>query len=232
MKWKLPIVTAGLLAAVAAVAVLPGNGRAATSRKFVHDITNPWLPFKVGSRWVFRGSKDGKPTVEVVTVTNKRRTLAGVSCVEILDVLSSGGKPVERTHDWYVQDADGNVWYYGEATATYDAKGHVVSRKGSWLAGVNGAKPGIFMPGNPRIGVTHRQEYDRGRAEDMFTVAGLGTQVKVPYGSYTNALLTVEYTPIEPGSVDFKYYVRNVGVIYELSGLGPKDANALVSYTP
>lgn len=93
------------------------------------------------------------------------------------------GRLEEKTTDWYTQDSRGNVWYYGEQTAELDAGGHVTSTQGSWQAGVDGTKPGIFMPAHPQVGESARQEYFKGQAEDHFQVVGLAA---------SQALLTKE----------------------------------------
>ena len=101
------------------------------------------------------------------------------------DRLYVRGRLAERTSDWYTQDAKGNVWYYGEATAELDAQGNVTSTEGSWQAGVDGARPGIFMPAHPKVGQSFRQEYYKGHAEDRFRVLSVHTTVNVPYVSST-----------------------------------------------
>ena len=88
----------------------------------------------------------------------------------IKDRLYLNGHLAERTTDWYTQDGKGNVWYYGEKTAELDRQGHVTSTEGTWQAGVDGAKPGIYMPAHPRVGQSFRQEYYKGHAEDHFKV--------------------------------------------------------------
>jgi hypothetical protein len=95
----------------------------------------------------------------------------------------------EETLDWYAQDQAGNVWYFGEDSKEIE-NGTVVSTKGSWEAGVDGAKPGVVMQANPQIGVSYRQEYYYGEAEDMAEVLSLSESVSVAFGSYQNCLKT------------------------------------------
>ena len=121
----------------------------------------------------------------------------------------------ERTTDWYAQDGRGNVWYFGEGTAELNAAGRVTSREGSWLAGTNGARAGVFMPARPRVGASFRQEYYKGRAEDHFAVLSLSAFVCTPYAASVHALLTKEWTPLEPDTLDHKVYVRGVGLVKE-----------------
>src|SRR5207253_316772 len=132
---------------------------------------------------------------------DKTKLIHGVRCTEIDDRLYLKGRLGERTKDWYAQDARGNVWYFGEATAELDQRGRVKSREGSWRAGVGGARAGIVMPAQPRIGQSMRQEFYKGHAEDHFQVLSVSTPVRVPYIASKRALLTKEWTPLEPGVI-------------------------------
>jgi hypothetical protein len=198
---------------------------------FVHDVTNPWFPLRPGMQWVYGGVKDGRATTDVVTVKSRRRVVDGVSCVIVSDVLSVHGHPIEKTHDWYAQDTRGNVWYFGEATAEYDTHGRLLTREGSWRSGRHGARAGLFMPARPRIGAGYAQEHFPGVAEDHFTIAGFGIHVHVAAGRFGDAMLTLEYTPVEPGVVDAKYYVKGMGVVLETTLVGPRERNALLRFT-
>jgi hypothetical protein len=148
--------------------------------------------------------------------------------VAVDDRLYLNGRLAERTTDWYAQDAAGNVWYFGEATAELDHSGRVTSREGSWRAGVDGARPGIVMPAHPRVGRSFRQELYRGHAEDRFQVLSLAASVHVPYMSSRRALLTKEWTPLEPDVVDHKVYVRGIGMVSERTVKGGRDHAELV----
>jgi hypothetical protein len=196
---------------------------------FLAKVDNPWFPLVPGTTLTYAGTKDGKPAIDVFLVTSQTKTIQGVKCVVISDTLRLGGKLAEKTTDWYAQDRQGNVWYFGEATSEYDASGHVTSHEGSWQAGLHGAQPGIFMPANPRIGQSGRQEYYAGHAEDRFVVLLLSAAVKVRYGSFKNALLTAEWTRLEPDVLSEKYYVKGVGTVKEIDVAGGNEALALVS---
>jgi hypothetical protein len=193
-------------------------------------VTNPWFPLRPGSVYHYRGVKDAQPSTEVMTVTHRIKVIDGARCVVVSDLLYLRGRLAERTTDWYTQDSKGNVWYFGEKTAELDAKGRVKTTSGSWMAGVNGAKPGIFMFSRPRVGVWARQEYYKGEAEDHFKVLSMHTSVSVPYISSTHAMLTKEWTPLEPGVIDHKYYVRGIGTVLERTAKGPLERNELVSF--
>jgi len=154
-------------------------------------------------------------------VTNRtKRVAAGVVARVIHDRETQAGRLIEDTWDWYAQDRDGNVWYLGEATKEY-RNGKVSSTKGSWEAGVDGAQAGVIMPAHPRAGMTYRQEYFRGEAEDRAKVLSLDERVEVPAGAFDRVLKTRDWTPLEPSAAEHKFYARGTGPILTLDVGGP-----------
>ena len=121
---------------------------------------------KPGNRWVYNETDaEGNEMQVEVTVTNDKKNILGISATVVHDVVTQDGSVKEDTLDWYAQDVDGNIWYLGEDTKEYE-NGVVVSTEGSWEAGVDGAQAGIVLPANPEVGMTYRQEYYAGEAED------------------------------------------------------------------
>jgi hypothetical protein len=199
--------------------------------EFTSEIDNPWMPFAVGAKWGYRetDSEGGEQNVEV-TVLDRTREIMGIEARVVHDVITEDGQLVEDTFDWYAQDADGNVWYLGEDTKEFE-DGKVATTAGSWEAGVDGAQPGILVPAEPEDGMTYRQEYYAGEAEDMAEVLSLDEKVEVPFGSYDGVLLTKEWTPLEPDILEHKFYANGVGVVLALTISGGSDREELVSYT-
>ncbi len=195
---------------------------------FTGKVTNPYFPLEPGTTFIYRGVRDGQPMRDVLTVTNQTKTIQGVPCVVLHDNLYLSGRLAERTTDWYTQDKQGNVWYFGESTAELDRTGKVTSTEGTWQAGVDGAKPGIYMPAQPKVGQSGTQELYKGHAEDHFQVLSLSENVSVPYASSKRALLTKEWTPLEPGVVDHKTYVRGIGTVKEEAVKGGQERGVLV----
>ena len=214
---------------IAAALFTQGSGGATAG--FAPRVDNPWFPLTPGTTFVYRGVKDGKPSRDVVTVTHVIKTIRGAPCAVVRDRLYLDGRLEERTTDWYSQDRRGNVWYFGEATAELDARGRVTTTDGSWEAGRDGARAGIYMPAHPVPGRYGRQELYKGQAEDHFEVVTRRASVSVPYTSSHRALLTKEWTPLEPAVVDHKYYVRGIGTVLEQTVRGGDERNELVSVT-
>ena len=226
---------AALLGAAALIAISVITESAATPTDppgptgFVPRVDNPWFPLRPGTTYVYRGVKDEQPSRDVFTVTAAIETIQGIRCTVVHDRLYLRGRLRERTEDWYAQDKAGNVWYFGEATAELSSSGRVVSTEGSWRSGVDGARAGVFMPAHPHPGQTGRQEYYKGHAEDHFRVLSLAASVDTPAASSNHALLTREWTPLEPGVVDHKLYVKGIGTVLERTVKGGDERNSLVS---
>ena len=206
-----------------------GPGASIDPASFVAAVDNPWFPLKPGTVWTYRGVKDGEKGIDTVTATPDTKVIAGVTCVVVHDELVQGGKVKERTDDYYAQDVTGNVWYFSEATAELDDNGKVATTEGSWQTGVDGAMPGIIMPADPQVGVGGPQEIYPGQAEDHYVVLLTSAKVKVPAGSYTGAMITAEWTPLEPDVLSEKAYVNGIGEVSESDVKGGDERFELVS---
>jgi len=199
---------------------------------FTHGrVDNRWFPLKAGNRYVYRGTEDGDRLRDVLIATYRTKVVDGVTCRVVFDRGWVNGILDERTYDFYAQTRRGTVWYFGENTVTLDRRGHVISRAGSFMSGRDGAEAGIFMTRNPHPGPSFHQEDYPGHAEDVFTVVRRGAHVVVPLINTHHALLTRETTVLEPGVVDHKYYVRDIGTVRELTVKGGTESLRLVSVT-
>jgi hypothetical protein len=200
---------------------------------FSANIDNPRWPMTVGSRWVYRVADSSELSVErdVIRVTNRTKMIAdGIEARVVSDVVSDHGEPTEVTKDWYAQDSRGNVWYFGEKTVEY-RHGQPIDN-GSWEAGVDGAMPGVALPAKPKVGMSYREEYSRGEAEDQSRVLALDEQAEVPAGHYKNVLLTEDFSPIEPKVSELKFYAKGSGqAVLAVDVSGGSEREELVRYT-
>jgi hypothetical protein len=210
-------------------------GRAATisvAGHFDHPRQNPYFPLRPGTVSRYRGTDEGERYRERVVVTHRTRVIQGVRATVVKDVLRrEDGSLAERTRDWYAADDSGNVWYLGEATATYDERGHLDSREGSWQAGVRGAVAGMIMPADPRPTDAYRQEFWRGHAEDQAWIVQRNASTSVPDGRLRHVVRSYEWTRLEPHVLSLKLYAPGLGIVREKDVSGGSESFVLVSAT-
>ena len=187
---------------------------------------NPYFPLVPGTSWKYESEDE---TTEV-TVTNDTIEIMGVECFVVKDVVSESGQAIEDTDDWFAQDKEGNVWYFGELSLELE-NGVIAAIEGSWKAGEEGAKPGIIMRASPEIGDVYRQEFFLAEAEDMGEVISITGDEETPAAQCNGqCVVTRDFTPIEPGHEEHKHYAPGVGLILEVSGSG--ERNELVEFNP
>jgi hypothetical protein len=236
LRMRLMLSAAVAVSAVASTLVLAGPASSAPScprppalpDHFVGQVDNSYLPLKPGTTLTYKGKLDRKSAVDVFSVTNRSKVILGVTTTVVHDQVFIKGELAEDTEDWFAQDAEGNVWYFGEDTKEL-VNGQVVSTQGSWEAGVNNARAGIFMPAQPKVGQFFKQEDAKNVAEDCTRIVDLNASVKTPFVSSHDALKTEEFSLLEPDVLDNKYYVRNIGLVREQTVQGGSDFLELVS---
>jgi len=194
---------------------------------FTHPlaIDNSFFPLKQGTTFTYKGEFTGGCEVVVTTVTNETQTIAGVTTRVVHDTAYEGdtcttdpSALVEDTLDYYAQDKDHNVWYFGEDSFHCPIFTCAPS-DGSWKAGANPAraKPGIIMLAQPHNGDTYFQEQAAPVALDQATIKGLGATVVLkrddafPPGTFTNCIVTKEFSTLENGANEQKSYCPGIG---------------------
>jgi hypothetical protein len=209
-------------ASAAAPTVNPGQ--------FNNPQQNPYFPLRPGTVFRYRGTEDGEKYHERVVVTHRTKQIQGVTTTVVRDVLRlADGSLAEETHDWYAPDNDGQVWYFGEKTATYDENGNIESREGSWEAGVDGAVAGTIMPANPRPTDAYRQEFYKGHAEDQAWIVQRHSSTTVPYGTIHDVVRSFEWTRLEKKVMSMKLYAPGLGIVRERDIAGGTESFVLVS---
>ena len=177
---------------------------------FVAEVTNPYFPLKPGTTVVLDGTRDDQPRHDEMTVTSETKMIMGVPCIVVRDVATSNTALVEKTTDWYAQDKDGNVWYFGEDTAEY-TNGQVTSTAGTWLAGVDGALPGLIMKAAPAVSDAYRQEYRPGIAEDYAKVLQTDATMTTAAGTFDKVVVTEDTDLLDATKNEHKSYAPGVG---------------------
>ncbi len=204
---------------------------------------NPWFPLVQGNVWVYESSgldEDGEEVEETVTVTVTEavKLIEGIPCLVVNDIVVEDGEVIEDTDDWFAQDTEGNVWYCGEISRNkelFDGDEpevpELVDIEGSWKSGREGAEAGMLLPFFPVVGQVIRQELLLGDAEDVIEIESLeGSESASAASCDGNCLVTLDYTPLEPGELENKYYVSGIGMIVETKP-GSSERLELVEFT-
>ncbi len=181
---------------------------------------NPWFALVPGNIWVYEG--DGE-TIEV-EVTSDTKLIDGITCIVVIDTATEDDVVVETTNDWYAQDVEGNVWYCGEISENFEefdgdqtSAPELVDIDGSWKAGRNGSEAGMLLPVDPQVGDVFRQEFAQTDAEDVIEILAVDATEAAPGGSCAgNCLMTRDFTPLEPGVEENKFYAPGTGLILEV----------------
>ena len=194
---------------------------------------NPLFPVAIGNQWVYKSGTE----VDTVKIENATKLISGVTCIVSHDVVTDAGDLTEDTNDWFAQAKNGDVYYCGEEAKQYESFDgddprvpELVGNEGSFKAGREGAQKGILFLANPTVGALYRQEFDLGNAEDLGEV--LSTTYKfgqsaeldqfVPQAladllcAAGNCVVTRDFSPLEPDSVEHKFYVPGIGDFLEI----------------
>lgn len=197
---------------------------------FDTPVDNTYLPMAIGITYVYWAETEDEIILNKITNTADTVNILGVDCTVVRDtewVSVDDGVTwfiTEDTNDWYAWDNFGNVRYFGEETTEfiYDEDWNLIdtSNEGSWMAGVDGALPGIIMLADPEPGVCYQQEFFEDVAEDFGKVLKLNSTVSIDLGEFEDCLKTKEWTPLEPGEIEHKFYAPGVGLVFieELKG--------------
>src|SRR5437667_8843662 len=179
---------------------------------FVARIDNPYFPLTPGTTFIYEGQTAQGFEHDEFAVTQSTRVILGVTCVEVHDTVTLDGALTEDTLDWFAQDREGNVWYFGENTHELE-DGLITTIEGTFMAGVNGHKPGIIMKAHPAISDFYRQEFSLNNAEDFAQTLSLNEVIRVRAGTFNHCLKSEETTPLEPDLLEDKFYAPGVGNI-------------------
>jgi hypothetical protein len=185
---------------------------------FQTNITNPYFPVSLVGRKVFEGEEqDGRDVIKTrleSRILPQTKVIMGVTTAVLEEKEYEDGELIEVALDYIAQHKDGSVYYFGEDVDFYE-DGRLVDHHGAWLAGVGPNRPGILMPAQPTVDQTIQMEYAPGVAEDMATFLLVGTSVRTKSGAYGSCVKTRDFTPLEPGLEEFKWYCAGAGLVKE-----------------
>jgi hypothetical protein len=174
---------------------------------------NPFFILEPGHQLVLEGVDDGDEVRLVITVLDETKAIQGVETRVVEERESENGELVEVSRNYFaICTGTNSVFYFGEDVDIY-RNGRIVSHAGAWQAGVNGARPGIIMPGTILLGARYFQEIAPQLAMDRAEIESLTRVLRTPAGEFTNVLETEETTPLEPDAEESKFYMAGIGLI-------------------
>ena len=182
---------------------------------------NRYFPLAPGQRQLvasFAGSQETEFERSVINTLDSGPRIFGVNTITFVDQDFENDRLVEETRDFFAQDINGNVWYFGESVTNfiYDSSGNLVdtNKESSWLAGVNGSLPGQIMPADPVVGDAYFQEFSKANeAMDEGKVHAVGVTLQVGDRTYDDVLVVLETTTLDADAREFKYYAPGVGLV-------------------
>jgi hypothetical protein len=174
---------------------------------------NPYFILEPGYQLTLK-TKDGTDSL-IITVLKETKVVDGVETRIIEERETKGGKLAEVSRNFFaISRSTNDLFYFGEEVDTYkDDK--IDGHGGAWLAGVDGAKPGMMLPGKPEVGMRFYQEQAPKVAEDRSEIVSLSETLTTPAGKFTNCLKVVDDSAIEKGEADSKLYAPGVGLIQD-----------------
>lgn len=173
-----------------------------------------------GFRIVLEGG-DGKLAV---TVLDETRVVSSVETRVVEEREWNDGKLIEVSRNYFAFcPATKDAFYFGEEVDDVE-NGEVVGHAGAWLAGENGARAGLIMPGRPKVGMKYYQEIAPDVALDRAEILAFDETFETPAGVLTGCLRTEEGTALDPGEKEQKTYAPGVGLVQDenllLTGYG------------
>lgn len=180
---------------------------------FTTKITNKYFSLPVGKEMTYMADTEEGPEKIVIKITGETKVIEGVTTLVYLDTVHLNGVIHEVTRDYLAQHKNGDVWYFGEEVDNYDEKGRLKDHAGTFIHGKDGARAGIWMKAEQKIGDSYKQEYFKGEAEDMRDTVATGLTVTTKLGTYTDCVKVYDWTPIDKKSREHKTYCPQVGAL-------------------
>jgi hypothetical protein len=192
---------------------------------FVSSGENSYFILIPGYQVILGGQEDGEELELVMTVLNETKVVDGIETRVVEEKETEGGNLVEVSRNYFaICKPTNNAIYFGEEVEMYK-DGKIVSHEGAWLAGQNGSKAGMIMPGKVEVGLKYYQEIAPEVAEDRAEIKSVNETLDTPAGTFKQVLKTEETNPLKPGEKEYKFYAPGIGLIQD-------EAIKLVKHTP
>jgi hypothetical protein len=185
---------------------------------FVAGIEHSFMPLVPGTHWSYAGHEEGIPKREEVKVLDGAHMILGVPCTALQEQVFLDGALVELTTHYLAQDAERNLWRFGELSIEF-GDGAPAITEDSWEAGVDGAVPWMCLSRDPQPGDTFVADGQDG-GTDVFTVVSVDATATVPAGVFQGCAEVEETNAEDPEDTDRILYAPGVGLVSEESPTG------------
>jgi hypothetical protein len=176
---------------------------------------NNYFILEPGYQVILEGEEDGEKLQLVMSVLDKTKIVDGIETRVVEEKETEGGNLVEVSRNYFAMcRPTNNAIYFGEDVDMFE-DGKIVSHEGAWLAGENGSRAGVIMPGKVEIGLKYYQEIAPGIAEDRAEIVSVNDTLETPAGMFRQVLKTEETNPLKPGEKEFKFYAPGIGLIQD-----------------
>ena len=178
---------------------------------------NPFWSLRPGYQLVLESDEE----ILFITVLHETRDVDGVRTrvVEELEYEKDGDEriPVERSLNFYAICRQTNsVFYFGEDVEFFDEDGNVISTEGAWLAGRNGARPGVVMPGTILVGGKYYEEIaPEDEALDKGEILAMQCGCEAGGRQFDRACIAIAGSNDCDGDTDEKLYVKGIGIVVD-----------------
>jgi hypothetical protein len=182
-----------------------------SKRTLVPTGRNQYFILEPGFQLVFEGGDEKL----IITVLEETKKVNGVITRVLEEKEWKNGKLIEMSRNFFAMcEKTKDVFYFGEEVDMYKG-GKIISHDGAWLAGENGARAGLIMPGNPSVGMKYYQEIAPSVAMDRAEIFSLDDTLETPAGSFSKCLKTEEGTALDPEEKEVKTYAPGIGLIQD-----------------
>jgi len=179
---------------------------------------NPYFPLQPGYHLALESDDE---RVEITVTQQKERIFldgqgkASIKARVVEERHFAADELVEVSRNFFaICKETGDVFYFGEEVDDYE-NGEIVGHGGAWKAGINGAQPGIIMPGRFLLGSRYFQEVAPGIAMDRAENAEMNLHIQTGVGTFDNCVMVVETTPLHPDEQSEKTYCRGIGLVMD-----------------
>ena len=176
---------------------------------------NSYFILEPGYKAILESQENSDDSQLVMTVLDETKMVNGIETRIVEERETEDGELTEISKNYFaICNPTNDVFYFGEDVDMYQ-DGAIINHDGSWLAGIDNAKPGLIMPGTVEVGMKYYQEIAPSITEDRAEIIDVNDKISTPTGNFEKVLKIEESNPLEPGIKELKYYAPQIGLVQD-----------------